>query len=138
MKDEAAIKALFDILNFKNAPLFLKQEAVRALNWSSSFTALDSLKESLYSSDIALSKEIINVLGRQESVEIKSYATEILIEFLNSEQEITHQSGIKQVVATSLGELGDLRALAHLEKMALDDDSKIRLYAKAAIKKIER
>jgi HEAT repeat protein len=138
MKDEAAIKALFDILNFKNAPLFLKQEAVRALNWSSSFTALDSLKESLYSSDIALSKEIINVLGRQESVEIKSYATEILIDFVNSEQEITHQSGIKQVVATSLGELGDLRALAHLEKMALDDDSKIRLYAKAAIKKIER
>ncbi len=138
MKDEAAIKALFDFLNFKNAPLFLKQEAVRALNWSNSFTALDYLKEILYSNDIALSKEIINVLGRQESVELKSYAAEILIDFVNSELEITHQSGIKQVVATSLGELGDLRALAHLEKMALDDDSKIRLYAKAAIKKIER
>jgi HEAT repeat protein len=136
MKDEAAIKALFDILNFKNTPLFLKQEVVRALNWSNSFLALDYLKESLYSNDIALSKEIINVLGRQESVEFKSYAAEILIEFVNSEQEITHQSGIKQVVATSLGELGDLRALTHLEKMALDDDSKVRLYARAAIKKL--
>ncbi len=136
MKDEAAIKALFDILNFKNTPLFLKQEVVRALNWSNSFLALDYLKESLYSNDIALSKEIINVLGRQESVEFKSYAAEILIDFVNSEQEITHQSGIKQVVATSLGELGDLRALIHLEKMALDDDSKVRLYARAAIKKL--
>jgi HEAT repeat protein len=136
MKDEAAIKALFDFLNFKNAPLFLKQEAVRALNWSNSFTALDYLKEILYSNDIALSKEIINVLGRQESVELKSYAAEILIDFVNSELEITHQSGIKQVVATSLGELGDLRALSHLEKMALDDDSKVRLYARAAISKV--
>ncbi|MGB3653798.1 MAG: HEAT repeat domain-containing protein [Rivularia sp. (in: cyanobacteria)] len=136
MKDEAAIKALFDFLNFKNAPLFLKQEVVRALNWSNSFTALDYLKEILYSNDIALSKEIINVLGRQESVEFKSYAAEILIEFINSEQEIRHQSGIKQVVATSLGELGELRALSDLEKLALDDDSKVRLYARAAIKKL--
>ncbi len=136
MKDEAAIKALFDILNFKNAPLFLKQEVIRALNWSNSFIALDYLKEILYSNDIALSKEIINVLGRQESVEFKSYAAEILIDFVNSEQEIRHQSGIKQVVATSLGELGELRALNHLEKMALDDDSKVRLYARAAIKKL--
>ncbi len=137
MKDEAAIKALFDFLNFKNTPLFLKQEAVRALNWSNSFLALGYLKESLYSNDIALSKEIINVLGRQESVEFKSYAAEILIDFVNSEQEIVNQSGIKQVVATSLGELGDLRALTHLEKMADDDDSKVRLYAKAAIKKLD-
>ncbi len=137
MKDEAAIKALFDILNFKNTPLFLKQEAVRALNWSNSFTALDYLKEILYSNDIALSKEIINVLGRQESVKLKSYAAGILIDFVNSEQEITHQSGIKQVVATSLGELGDLRALTHLEKMAADDDSKLRLYARAGIKKLD-
>ena len=136
MKDEAAIKALFDILNFKNAPLFLKQEAIRALNWSNSFIALDYLKESLYSNDIALSKEIINVLGRQESVKLKSYAAEILIDFVNSELEITHQLGIKQVVATSLGELGDLRALTHLEKMVLDDDSKVRLYARAAISKV--
>lgn len=137
MKDEAAIKALFDILNFKNTPLFLKQEVVRALNWSNSFTALDYLKESLYTKDIALSQEIINVLGRQESVEFKAYAAEILIQFVNSEQEITHQSQIKQVVATSLGELGELRALSHLEKMALDDDSKVRLYARAAIKKLD-
>ncbi|AFY53145.1 HEAT repeat-containing protein [Rivularia sp. PCC 7116] len=136
MKNEAAIKALFDILKFKNAPLFIKQEAVRALNWSNSFLALDYLKESLYSNDIELSKEIISVLGRQESTEFKSYAAEILIDFVNSEQEVTHQLGIKQVVATSLGELGDLRALTHLEKMSLDEDSKVRLYAKTAIKKL--
>ena len=44
MKDDVAIKALFEILNFKNAPLFLKQEAVRALNWNSSFTCFRLLK----------------------------------------------------------------------------------------------
>ncbi|MEO1373050.1 MAG: HEAT repeat domain-containing protein [Cyanobacteria bacterium J06635_10] len=137
MKDETAIKALFDILNYHDTPLFLKQEAVRALNWSCSFIALDYLKESLYSSVITLTQEIITVLGRQESAELKSYATEILIDFLNSEEEIRYQLGIKQLVATSLGELGDLRALSHLEKLADDENSKVRLYAKAGIKKVK-
>lgn len=137
MKDEAAIKALSDVLNFKNAPLFIKQEAVRALNWSSSFIALDCLKENLYSNDIKLTQEIITVLGRQESIEFKSYATEILIGFLNSEEEIRYQLGIKQLVATSLGELGDTNALTYLEKLADDENSKVRLYAKAAIKKVK-
>jgi len=136
MRDSSAIKALFNILKVKNAPLFLKEEAVRALNWSNTLMALDYLKSCLYSSDITLIQEIITVLGRQESTELKSYATEILIDFLNSEQEITHQSQIKQLVATSLGELGDLRPLTHLEKLADDDNSKVRLYAKAAIKKV--
>ncbi|MDY6898520.1 MAG: HEAT repeat domain-containing protein [Cyanobacteriota bacterium] len=136
MRDSSAIKALFNILKVKNSPLFLKQEAVRALNWSSTFLALDYLKGILYSNDIALIQEIICVLGRQESTECQSYATRILIEFFNSEQEIVNQSQIKQLVATSLGELGDLRALTHLEKMAFDDDSKVRLYARAAIKKL--
>ena len=135
MKDEAAIKALFNILNFKNTPLFIKQEAVRALNWTNTFLALDCLKEIIYSSDFTLAQEIITVLGRQESA-LKSYATEILIDFLNSEEEIRYQLGIKQLVATSLGELGHPNALTYLEKLAEDDNSKVRLYAKAAIKKI--
>ncbi|MGB3636923.1 MAG: HEAT repeat domain-containing protein [Rivularia sp. (in: cyanobacteria)] len=136
MKDEAAIKALFDILNLKNTPLSLKQEAVRALNWSSTFLALDYLKDCLYSDDIKLNEEIITVLGRQESAEFKSYATKILIEYLNSEPEITYQSQIKQAIATSLGELGDISALTHLEKLALDENYKVKLYAKAAIKSV--
>ncbi|WP_414624240.1 HEAT repeat domain-containing protein [Calothrix sp. CCY 0018] len=136
MKDEAAMKALFDLLNFKNAPLFLKQEAVRALNWNGTFAALDYLKEILYSDDIKLSQEIITVLGRQESAELKSYATKILIEYLNSQPEITYQSQIKQAIATSLGELRDSNALIHLEKLAYDDNSKVKLYALAAIKSV--
>ena len=138
MKDEAAIKALFDILNFKNAPLSLKQEAVRALNWSSTFLALDYLKDCLYSDDIKLSQEIITVLGRQESTELKSYSTQILIDLLNSDREIVHKSQIKQAIATSLGELKDSQALTHLEKLAIDDDIRVKLYAKAAIKSVKK
>ncbi|MEM6403222.1 MAG: HEAT repeat domain-containing protein, partial [Cyanobacteria bacterium P01_D01_bin.116] len=130
MKDEAAIKALFDIINLKIAPLFIQKEAARALNWSKSFIALDCLKYCLYSSDITLTQEIICVLGRQESIELKSYATKILIDFLNSDREIVRQSCIKQKIATSLGDNQDLSALIHLEKLAINDDSKVKLYAK--------
>ncbi|BAY87198.1 PBS lyase HEAT domain protein repeat-containing protein [Calothrix parasitica NIES-267] len=136
MKDSSAITALFDILKVKNVSLFLKQDVVRALNWSNSLIALDYLESCLYSSDIMLIQEIVSVLGRQELIELKSYATKILIDFLNSDIEIKHQSGIKQLVATSLGELGDSKALIYLEKLAEDDNSKVRLYANAAIKKI--
>ena len=136
MRDETAIKALFDIVNAHNPPLFLKQEAARALNWSGTFSALDYLKKILYSSEIKLREEIIAVLGRQESIELKSYATEILIDFLNCEPEMAHQWQIKQAIATSLGELGDSVALTHLEKLTFDDNSKVKLHAKAAIKKI--
>lgn len=136
MKDSSAITALSDILKAKNAPLFIKEEVVRALNWNSSFIALDYLESCLYSSDIMLIQEIVCVLGRQESIELKSYATKILIDFLNSDREIVHQSYVKQKIATSLGDNQDLSALAHLEKLATNDDSKVRLYANAAIKKI--
>lgn len=136
MRDETAIKALFDFLNFKNTSLSLKQEAVRALNWSTNISALNYLKYFLHSKEIALHEEIIAVLGRQESIEFKSYATQILIDFLNTELETNHQSHIKQAIATSLGELGDSSALIYLEKLTFDDNSKVKLYAKAAIKKI--
>lgn len=136
MGDEAAIRALFELLNYNQAPLFLKQEAVRALNWSGTYQALDFLKYCLYSSDVALREEIITVLGRQESIELKSYSNQILIDFLKSNQEIEHQPQIKQAIATSLGELGDSSALTHLEKLAFDDNSRVRLHAKAAIKKL--
>ncbi|MEM9926262.1 MAG: HEAT repeat domain-containing protein [Cyanobacteria bacterium P01_D01_bin.50] len=136
MKDEAAIEALFDILNCHNTPLFLKQEAVRALNWSGTYSALHYLEDSLYSNEIKLCEEIIAVLGRQESTELKSYATFILIDFLNSDRGIAHQLLSKQAIATSLGELGNLAALIHLEKLASDDNSRVKLHARAAIKKI--
>ncbi|MEB3218215.1 MAG: HEAT repeat domain-containing protein [Nostocales cyanobacterium 94392] len=135
MKDEMAIKTLFDYLNYQNAPLSLKKEAVRALNWSETYQALDYLKQSLYSSEINLCEEIISVLGRQESTEMKPYAANILIDFLNSEQEIIDESRIKQAIVTSLGELRDKSALTHLEKLADDQDSKVKLYALAAMKK---
>ncbi|MBF2016818.1 MAG: HEAT repeat domain-containing protein [Rivularia sp. T60_A2020_040] len=136
MKDQMAIKTLFDFLNYQNAPLFLKKEAVRALNWNGTYQALDYLKQSLYSSEINLCEEIIIVLGRQESTEMKSDAAKILIDFLNSKQEIIDESRIKQAIATSLGELRDKSALTYLEKLADDDDSKVKLYALAAMKKI--
>ncbi|NJO60490.1 MAG: HEAT repeat domain-containing protein [Richelia sp. RM2_1_2] len=136
MKDQMAIQTLFDFLNFPNAPLFLKKEAVRALNWSESYQALDYLKQSLYSSEINLCEEIIIVLGRQESTEMKPDAAKILIDFLNSKQEIIDESPIKQAIVTSLGELKDKSALTYLEKLADDKDSKVKLYALAAMKKI--
>jgi len=136
MKDEIAIQRLFNFLNYQNAPLFLKKEAVRALNWSESYQALDYLKESLYSSEINLCEEIITVLGRQESSEMKPDAAKILIDFLNSEQEIIDESRIKQAIVTSLGELRDKSALTYLEKLAQEQDSKLKLYALAAIKKL--
>ncbi len=136
MKDTVAIEYLFNILTCNHTSLSLRQEAAYALNWSQTFLALDYLKESLYLHSFGLHAEIIAVLGRQESVELKSYSTQIIIDFLMSNQRIIRESQIKQVIATSLGELGDLAAITYLEELADDENSRVKLHAKSAIKSL--
>ncbi|NJL81642.1 MAG: hypothetical protein HC917_28065 [Richelia sp. SM2_1_7] len=99
-------------------------------------SSLGLFKTKSLSSEINLCEEIIIVLGRQESTEMKPDAAKILIDFLNSKQEIIDESRIKQAIVTSLGELKDKSALTYLEKLADDKDSKVKLYALAAMKKI--
>ncbi|NET60824.1 MAG: HEAT repeat domain-containing protein [Symploca sp. SIO2E6] len=83
-----------------------------------------------------VSQEIIAVLGRIELAELKSQATQILIELLHSEQFSVPYPTLKQTLAMSLGQLGEAQALEPLIKLLEEPDLTVRLHAIAALKNI--
>ena len=144
MEDDKATEVLFIVLMSANTPIWLQREIVRVLNWSSKTQSLAYLEKALYSSQTAICEEIITVLGRQDSPETGCQATQILIDFFKSKQFVLNhsknnlaiQQQIKQVLATSLGELGNPNAINILQELASDTDPRVKLHAIAALKKI--
>ncbi|WP_159460650.1 HEAT repeat domain-containing protein [Calothrix rhizosoleniae] len=141
MKDGRAGEALFQVLSATTTPILLKKEIIRVLSWSGSQQALVYLEKILYPDNIApyqqeLCQEIVTVLGNQKLPQLKFQSAQILINFLNSGQEIPSISKIKQAIATSLGELRELSALPSLEKLACDPEQVVRLHAIAGLKKL--
>ena len=133
---EEATSALSAAFKSPATAIALKQNIVLALSWLSSSSALDCLQAGLLDNDREICLEIIAALGRQESPDLKGIAVEILGDFLDSGGPIASQPQVKQLVATSLGELGLASAVAHLQLLAAHDEPGIRLHAITALQKI--
>ena len=137
MKREAAAQALFETLQSPTTPISLKLDAVKALGWSEISPAIDYLGQALANSTNPVTQEIITILGRISAPELKYQATQILLCFWRDRhQELDPQ--LRQVLATSLGELRCHDARATLELLTRDRDRKVKLHALSAIKKISR
>ena len=136
MKTKSAVKVLFKTLQSTNTPLDLKLDLVRALAWSELELGIEYLGQTLASSLVPVSQEIITVLSRVSSSCLKTQATQILINFWNSETGQVSPPQIKQTLALSLGELGNLEAEPYLQKLIKDENQVVRLHAIAALKKL--
>jgi HEAT repeat protein len=136
--NETAIEVLFSLLKSSLTPIWLQIDTVRALAWSGSDRALDYLKEALTRTNETVSQEIVIVLGRQNLPDLRTKATQILIDYLYSENAIASQTEIKKAISMSIGELGSSLGLASLNELAKDTDTTVRLHAIAALKKLER
>jgi len=135
MKQDTANQALFEALQAETTPISLKLDLVKALGWSELKSAIDYLTLASVKSCVAVTQEIITILGRFPVSEFKPVATQTLLNFWQSEhQELTPQ--LKQSLATSLGELRCPNAKVVLEQLAQDSDRKVQLHAKSALKKI--
>ncbi len=136
MKTQSAVTALFKILQSTNTPVNLKLDLVRALGWSELELAIDYLKQTLVIASPPVSQEIIAVLGRISSSQLKTQATNILIDFWRSKTGQASPPQIKQTLALSLGQLSNPEAKPYLEELAADDNRVVRLHAIAALKKL--
>ncbi|NEP62065.1 MAG: HEAT repeat domain-containing protein [Symploca sp. SIO2G7] len=132
---DKAAEALFPVLKSPATPILLKIEFVRALSWVQTPLALEYLQQALTWAPPEVCQEIIAVLGRIELVQLKSQATQILIEFFSSEQFSVYP-GFKRTLAMSLGQLGEAQALETLIKLLEEPDLTVRLHAIAALKNI--
>ena len=134
MKREAASEALFKTLQSSTTPVSLKLDAVKALGWSEISPAISYLGKALANSTVPVEREIIIILGRISVPELKLQATRVLLEFWRERhQQLEPQ--LRQVLATSLGELGCNEARTTLKLLAQDSDRKVKLHALAALKK---
>ena len=136
MKQESAIKALNEVLAAPHTPIALKLDLVRALGWSEIDLALEYLQQALVREIDLVVQEIITILGRITASNLQEKATKILVEFWYSLDQYQSNSEMKQVLAMSLGELGQQSAQEPLQQLAEDNNSRVRLHAIAGLKKI--
>lgn len=163
LKTDAAATALLELLRSPATPIPLQIEAIRALGWMETATALDCLQQILIErasrefppgespgiTELTVSKssignhtkyavcqEIVTVLGRVEKPEIKAKAAEILIDLLETDHPALQYAALEQSLALGLGQLRDLRAIEPLIKLLAIPDNSIRLHCTAALKQL--
>ncbi|MEG5170792.1 HEAT repeat domain-containing protein [Microcoleus sp. B3-D7] len=140
VKTDAAAAALFELLRSPLTPVELQIEAVRALSWMETATALAYLHQTLRAQftniHSTVYQEIVTVLGRVEKPELKAAAAEILIDLLKTGHPAVQEAVSKKSLALGLGKLGDMRGLDALIPMLGDADSSVRLHCMAAIKQL--
>ncbi|BCL35510.1 HEAT repeat domain-containing protein [Nostoc sp. MS1] len=136
MGDDAA-QHLFQVLVSPHTPITLQLEIIRALNWLESLTGLEYLQQALNQlTSATLWQEIVTVLGRVQKPELKTPATEIILQMLQAPHPATKINSVKSAIALSLGQLGCPQATELLNQMQEDPDEFVRLHAIAALKKL--
>lgn len=143
-KTETAIEILLQTFLSSTTPVELQMEIARSLSWIETKEALVSLQTAIItiqnnqSTNLLLAKEIILVLGRIETTDLKPIAASILSNLLTSKNPVFQHSEIKQAIALGLGQLGVVKERESLKQLLKDEDAKVRLHANAALKKISQ
>lgn len=133
---DTAASGLDRVLKSPHTPESLQIEIIRALGRIGSQTSLDHLRSALQLPSQTLQQEIVTVLGRIEQPQLKVKSAEILIDLLKA-SGATQAAVVKQAIALSLGQLGEISALDELIKLLADSNSAVRLHAIAALKQLE-
>lgn len=138
MKQATANKVLFDVLQAETTPLSLKLDLVKALGWSEINSGNNYLQQALNNnnSNELVTQEIITVLGRTNSPELKEKSAQVLVYFWQNKNHQPYSPQIRQTLATALGELRCHCAQKALEQLATDKDRKVQLHALSALKKL--
>ena len=131
--DEAAL-ALFDVLKSPATPVPLTYELICALGWVGTAKSLEYLQQALAGVSVECALEIVRVLGRREDPALKTRATQILIDFLNSEHPAAKATTVKQALAQAWGQLRETDAIDALIGLLADAENSVRLHAIAALK----
>ncbi|MGK7921339.1 MAG: HEAT repeat domain-containing protein [Trichodesmium sp.] len=141
---DSAATALFELLKTATVPIFLKIDAVRALGWIETKVSLEYLQNLLgynflvednYQAKIV--NEIITALGKLEKPAFKSQGTDILIEFIASNNPSLETVYVKKSLALALGYLGNIHGLNYLIQLLEDEDNSVRLHSVAAMKQLD-
>ena len=137
MGGDDAAQHLYKALISAHTPITLQLEIIRALVWLESLISLEYLQQAFNQvTTETLWQEIVTVLGRIQKPELKTPATAILLEILNSPHPATKIHSMKSAIALSLGQLGNAEATESLTMLSTDTDELVRVHAIAALTKL--
>ncbi len=138
MGGDEATKHLFEVLISPHTPQPLQLESIRALIWVETLSGLEFLRKALdQSTSETVWQEIVTVLGRVQKPQLTTPAAEILMDVWRSQHQAIKITSIKSAIALSLGQLGNIQAIKPLILLLADSDQVVRLYAIAALKKLD-
>lgn len=135
MKQDAANATLFEVLQAETTPVSLKSGLVKVLGWSEISSGIIYLGQALTGAKELITQEIITILGRISTSELKPQSAQVLINFWQHQRQL-YSPQIRQNLVTSLGELRCKSAQPVLEQLVQDSDRKVKLHAMAALKKL--
>lgn len=131
---EQAVLALDKVLSSTATPIALQLELIRVLGWIGTSTSLDCLQQALNVATPETALEIVRVLGRLDEPILKAKATQILSKFVNSQHPSLQSNLVKQAIAQSWGELGEVVAIDSLVGLLADPSLSVKLHAIASLK----
>jgi HEAT repeat protein len=134
---DRAAAGLFRVLQSPHTPIALQIEIVLALGRIGTPASLEYLRQVFACPDsIAIWLETIHALGRVEQLSLKPQAAEILLELLRTNHSAMQHVKLKQAIALSLGQLGEIQATEPLIQLLADSDLAVKLHAIAALKQL--
>ena len=136
--DDAAARHLFQVLISPHTPMKLQIQVIRALSWLGTLSSLTYLRQALDQLSAPMWQEIVTVLGRVQQPNLKSTATEILLDILKIKHPAVEIASVKSAIALSLGQLGNRQAIEPLTVLLADTDAPVRLHAIAALKNLDQ
>lgn len=128
---EAAVKILGEFLLMESLPLDLQLEILRQLGWMDQPAALDYLQWGLDHGSSHLWLEIVTILGRVEVD--KPRACDLLGRLLTSNHPATTRVEIRQAIAASLGQLGEVAGRKILTQLLSDGVRSVQLHSQFAL-----
>jgi HEAT repeat protein len=117
-----------------HTPDVLRSAIILGLGWIDSRSAITSLVAMLTTAPEHLVRAIIVSIGKTASEKV--YASQQLAIYLRRGKDLQYSAIVKQEIAATLGNLGNIEIVPDLMQLLEDSDDRIRLQAMAAITKL--
>jgi HEAT repeat protein len=136
--DPQVVEILTEVTRSPHTPDPLRSAIMLGLGWIGSKPALASLVEMLTTAPPHRAKEIIVSIGKTETEQ--QYASQQLVIYLHQGSSVggkfEHSAIIKQEIAFTLGNLGNIDVVPDLMQLLDDPDDRVRLQTISTIAKL--
>jgi HEAT repeat protein len=136
--DPQVVEILTEVTRLSHTPDALRSAIILGLGWIGSRPAIASLIQMLTTATPDLAREIIVSIGKTETE--REYASQQLVSYLHQGTsvggDLQHSAIVKQEIASTLGNLGNIDVVPDLMQLLEDSDDRVRFQTIATIAKL--